>query len=121
MNRNGKSGPGMMGPPPPMYCENAGMCSCGFSTITPTTRKAIVPIFMNVLRYARGVSSIQTGMIDAAIVYRPIAIVNWCFDRTNQRPTLDSATFLPNTTARNMTMMPRMVASRMWPLRHWNM
>src|SRR3954451_8384814 len=68
MKRNGKSGPGMIGPPPPMYCENAGMCSVGFNTMTPSTRKAIVPIFMNVLKYARGVSSIHTGRMDAAIV-----------------------------------------------------
>src|SRR5579864_7577432 len=68
MKRNGNSGPGMIGPPPLMYCENAGACSSGLRIMTPITRKAMVPIFMNVLRYARGVRSIQTGRIDAAIV-----------------------------------------------------
>ena len=35
MKTNGKSGPGMIGPPPPMNCENAGACSSGFTIITP--------------------------------------------------------------------------------------
>ena len=50
MNTNGKSGPGIIGPPPPAYWEIAGICSCGFTRITPMTRNPIVPIFMNVLR-----------------------------------------------------------------------
>src|ERR1051326_6966627 len=67
MKTNGNRGPGITGPPPPMYWEKAGACSFGLRIITPTTRNAIVPIFMNVLRYARGVSSIQTGSTEAAI------------------------------------------------------
>ena len=58
----------MIGPPPPMKSEKAGASSSGFRIMTPMTRNAIVPIFMNVLRYARGVSSIHTGSTDAAIV-----------------------------------------------------
>ena len=50
MNANGKSGPGTIGPPPPVNCENAGICSTGFTTMTPTISSAIVPIFMNELR-----------------------------------------------------------------------
>ena len=68
MKTNGKSGPGMIGPPPVMNPENAGAFSSGLRIITPMTRNAIVPIFMNVLRYARGVSSIQTGSVAAAMV-----------------------------------------------------
>ena len=68
MKTNGKTAPGMTGPPPEMNDENAGAFNSGFRIITPTTRNAMVPIFMNVLRYARGVSSIQTGMVAAAIV-----------------------------------------------------
>src|SRR5256885_13615765 len=68
MKTNGNSGPGITGPPPEMYCESAGASSLGFRIITPITRNAIVPIFMNVLRYARGVSSIHTGSTDAAMV-----------------------------------------------------
>ena len=121
MNTNGNSGPGITGPPPPMYCENAGACSFGFRIITPMTRKAMVPIFMNVLRYARGVSSIHTGSTDAAMVYSPIAIVIWCLLSRNQWLIADSATFFPNTTARNMTVTPITVASRTRPVRHRNM
>src|SRR5512140_993059 len=66
MNTNGKSGPGMMGPPPDTYCVIAGICIVGFTRMTPTTRIRMVPIFMYVLRYARGVNNIQTGMTDAA-------------------------------------------------------
>src|SRR5262245_54193286 len=68
MNRYGNSEPRMIGPPPLMYWENAGASSLGFRIITPMTRSPMTPIFMNVLRYARGVSSIQTGMTDAAVV-----------------------------------------------------
>ena len=50
MKTNGNSGPGMIGPPPPMNCENAGAWSFGFTMITPSARNRIVPIFMNVLR-----------------------------------------------------------------------
>ena len=50
MNTNGYSGPGMIGPPPPTNDENAGACSVGLTTMTPIARKAMVPIFMNVLR-----------------------------------------------------------------------
>src|SRR4029078_8071379 len=65
MKTNGNSGPGTTGPPPLMKLENAGPSSFGLRIITPSTRKAIVPIFMNVLRYARGVSSIHTGRMEA--------------------------------------------------------
>ena len=50
MKTKGNNGPGMMGPPPSMYCENAGASSFGLTMMTPSTRNAIVPIFMNVLR-----------------------------------------------------------------------
>ncbi len=50
MNTNGKSGPGMIGPPPPAYCVTAGIWSVGLTMMTPITSSAIVPIFMNVLR-----------------------------------------------------------------------
>ena len=50
MNANGNSGPGTIGPPPPVNCENAGISSTGLTTMTPTTSIAIVPIFMNELR-----------------------------------------------------------------------
>src|SRR6185436_9712626 len=101
--------------------EKAGAFSSGFRIITPTTRNAIVPIFMKVLRYARGVNSIHTGRIAAAIVYRPIARVTpWC-DSVNHWPKLDSATFLPKTTARNITVTPTTVASLTDPGRHLNM
>jgi hypothetical protein len=66
MKTNGYSGPGMTGPPPFTNCEKAGACSVGFTMITPRARNAIVPIFMNVLRYPRGVSNIHIGRIDAA-------------------------------------------------------
>ena len=46
MKTNGKSGPGMIGPPPAMYCVTAGICSAGFTRITPSARIRIVPIFM---------------------------------------------------------------------------
>src|SRR5437867_466978 len=121
MKTNGNIGPGMTGPPPPMNEENAGASSLGLRIMTPTTRNAMVPIFMNVLRYARGVNSIHTGSTDAAIVYTAMPIVSWCFDSRNQWLNDDSATFLPNTTARNITVMPRIVASCTWPARHLNM
>jgi hypothetical protein len=50
MNANGNSGPGMIGPPPPAKALIAGILSSGFTIMTATTRKAIVPIFMNELR-----------------------------------------------------------------------
>jgi hypothetical protein len=50
MKANGNSVPGMIGPPPEAYSVNAGIFSSGFTMITPTTRNAIVPIFMNELR-----------------------------------------------------------------------
>ena len=50
MNANGNSGPGMIGPPPPVNWLNAGIFSSGFTRMTPMTRNAIVPIFMNELR-----------------------------------------------------------------------
>ena len=50
MKTNGKSGPGTIGPPPPTNCENAGIWRAGFTTMTPTTSSAIVPIFMYELR-----------------------------------------------------------------------
>src|SRR5262245_27570491 len=68
MNTNGNSAPENTGPPPLTYSEKAGAFSSGLMITTPSTRSAITPIFMNVLRYARGVSSIQTGSTDAAIV-----------------------------------------------------
>src|ERR1700694_4169696 len=66
MNTNGNSGPGMIGPPPFTKDENAGACSVGLTMTTPIARKAMVPIFMNVLRYPRGVNSIQTGNTEPA-------------------------------------------------------
>src|SRR3954469_6988410 len=65
MNTNGYHGPGMIGRPPCMNWEDAGACSVGLTRITPSARNAIVPIFMNVLRYPRGVSSIHIGRMDA--------------------------------------------------------
>src|SRR5262245_53539170 len=65
INTNGKSGPAIIGPPPPTYWENAGASSVGLATRTPTANKRIVPIFMYVLRYERGVSSIHIGRTDA--------------------------------------------------------
>ena len=50
MKQKGKSGPGMMGPPPPANSVSAGIWSTGFTMITPMTRNPIVPIFMNELR-----------------------------------------------------------------------
>ena len=50
MNANGKSGPGMIGPPPPANWVTAGIFSSGLTTMTANTRNAIVPIFMNELR-----------------------------------------------------------------------
>ena len=46
MKTNGKSGPGTIGPPPPVNWENAGICRTGLTTTTPTMSSAIVPIFM---------------------------------------------------------------------------
>ena len=40
MKTNGNSGPGMIGPPPPMNCENAGICSIGLTMITPIDQEA---------------------------------------------------------------------------------
>ena len=39
MKTNGNSGPGMIGPPPPTNCENAGACSVGWTMMTPSARK----------------------------------------------------------------------------------
>ena len=50
MKTKGKSGPGMIGPPPPTNCENAGILSSGLTMMTPTISRKIVPSFMNVLR-----------------------------------------------------------------------
>ena len=76
---------------------------------------------MNVLRYARGVSSIQTGSTEAANPYTPIAIVIPWWLSTNHCPKDDSATFLPKTTPRNMIVTPTIVASLIWPGLHLNM
>ena len=46
MNTNGKSGPLTIGPPPWMNGVTFGIWIGGFTTITPTTSSAIVPIFM---------------------------------------------------------------------------
>ena len=50
MNANGNSAPGTIGPPPFTYCVNAGICIVGLTTMTPMTRNATTPIFMNALR-----------------------------------------------------------------------
>jgi hypothetical protein len=50
MNAKGKTGPGMIGPPPAENAPIAGICRVGFTTITAITRKMMVPIFMNELR-----------------------------------------------------------------------
>jgi len=50
MKRNGKSGPGTIGPPPAANCVTAGICSCGLTRITPSARKRIVPTFMKLDR-----------------------------------------------------------------------
>src|SRR5262245_11429991 len=68
MNRKGKSEPEKIGPPPPVYSDTGGSSSFGLRFITPMTRNPMTPIFMNVLRYARGVSSIHTGSTDANVV-----------------------------------------------------
>ncbi len=67
MKTNGKSAPGMIGPPPPVNWLNAGACSSGLTTTTPRASNAMVPIFMNELRWPRGASSSQTGRTDAAV------------------------------------------------------
>jgi hypothetical protein len=47
MKQNGKTFiPGRTGPEPSMYCVTGGMRSLGCTIATPTTRSAIVPIFM---------------------------------------------------------------------------
>jgi hypothetical protein len=46
MKTNGKSLPGMIGPPPPVNCDSAGAWIAGATTIVPTTSAAIVPSFM---------------------------------------------------------------------------
>ena len=43
--RNGNTFPGMIGPPPWMYCVKAGKLIFGCAIITPTIRTAIVPSF----------------------------------------------------------------------------
>ena len=45
MKTNGKSGPFTIGPPPWMNCVTPGIWMRGFTTMTPTTSSAIVPIF----------------------------------------------------------------------------
>ena len=40
----------MIGPPPAVNLVNAAIFNSGLTTITPTTRNAIVPIFMKELR-----------------------------------------------------------------------
>src|SRR5258708_1085192 len=40
MNANGYTGPGTIGPPPPVNCENAGIWRTGLTTMTPMMRSA---------------------------------------------------------------------------------
>jgi hypothetical protein len=40
----------MIGPPPAVKADAAGICSVGLTISTASTRNAIVPIFMNELR-----------------------------------------------------------------------
>ena len=50
MKANGKSGPGMIGPPPPANSVNAGIFNSGLTIITPKASSRMVPIFVNELR-----------------------------------------------------------------------
>ena len=50
MKQNGKSGPGMIGPPPETYSVNAGIWRFGFTIITPAASRKMVPILVNELR-----------------------------------------------------------------------
>ncbi len=50
MKQKGKSGPGMIGPPPPTNSVSAGIWNCGFTMMTPNASRTMVPIFVNELR-----------------------------------------------------------------------
>ncbi|MNC91279.1 hypothetical protein D3C83_75110 [compost metagenome] len=50
MNTKGKSGPGIIGPPPAVNCEKAGACSSGLTMMTPIASRKMVPILVNELR-----------------------------------------------------------------------
>ena len=50
MKQKGKSGPGMIGPPPDTYWVKAGILSSGFTIMTPAASSTMVPIFVNELR-----------------------------------------------------------------------
>ena len=50
MKQNGNSGPGKIGPPPPVNSVNAGICNSGFTMITPIASSTMVPILVNELR-----------------------------------------------------------------------
>ena len=50
MKQNGKSGPGMIGPPPPANSVSAGILNSGLTMITPRASRKMVPILVNELR-----------------------------------------------------------------------
>src|SRR2546427_10872024 len=96
----------MIGPPPPTNDENAGASSVGLTTMTPIARNAMVPIFMNVLRYPRGVSSIQTGSTDPANPYIARAAANRCRRRNRDGPAGGVGKGLPRSTAKDIQKRP---------------
>src|SRR5262245_53485926 len=65
MKQNGKSGPGIIGPPPLANSVIAGILISGLTMITPMASRKIVPILVNELKYPRGDNRIHTGRIDA--------------------------------------------------------
>ena len=65
MKRNGKSIPGMIGPPPCAKTVTGGSSSVGAIRTTPHPSSTTTPTFMNVERYPRGSSNIQPGRTEA--------------------------------------------------------
>ena len=50
MKQKGNSGPGMIGPPPLTYSDTAGILNSGFTQMTPSASRKMVPIFVKELR-----------------------------------------------------------------------
>ena len=50
MKQNGNRGPGKIGPPPFAYSVSAGILNSGFTQITPSASRKMVPILVNELR-----------------------------------------------------------------------
>ena len=92
MKTKGKSGPGMIGPPPASYCVNAGICRVGWTINTPAISAKIVPIFKSKAEAKHGPAVIPKWGGDAVGWYEgDTLVIETVNSNPNQRSYISKA------------------------------